>query len=177
MRLTAVLLCGFFAAASSLAGQDAPATALHEVRTVYVLPMAHGFDQFLASRLTRGGAVQVVADPLKADAILTDRLGVNLERKLDELYPPPAKPAPKESEDKKADAPEASAQFAGDAPPVPVSSFSRGKGTLFLVSAESRSVLWSTFEKSRGVAPEALNKMADRVASRFEREIKPKPAR
>jgi hypothetical protein len=179
MRLTAVLLCGFLAAASSLAGQDAPAAApgLREVRTVYLLPMANGFDQFLASRLTRGGAVLIVADPAKADAIFTDRLGSNLERKLDELYPPPAKPEPAESEKKKDETAEASAQFANAAPPVPVSSFSRGKGTLFLVSAESRSVLWSTFEKSRGVEPEALNKMADRVASRFEREIKPKPAR
>ncbi len=187
MRLTAVLLCGFLAAASSLAGQDEPAAApatgagLHEVRTVYLLPMAHGFDQFLASRLTRGGAVQVVADPAKADAIFTDRLGLNLERKLDELYPPSVKPAPKESDEAKGEAKEettqASAQFANEAPPVPVSSFSRGKGTLFLVSAQSRSVLWSTFEKNRGVQPEALNKMADRVASRFERQIKPKRAR
>lgn len=175
-----------------MAGQDAPASEsaqpatrseLQEVRTVYLLPMAHGFDQFLASRLTRGGAVQVVADPAKADAILTDRLDLNLERKLDELYPPPAEPAEsktdeKNAEEKTAETAEApSAKFADEAPPVRVSSFSRGKGTLFLVSTQSRSVLWSTFEKSGGAEPQVLNKMADRVVSRFEREIKPKPVR
>jgi hypothetical protein len=178
MRLTAVLLCGFFGAVSALAGQDAPPAAVAEVRTVYVLPMAHGLDQFVASRLTRGRAVQIVADPSKADAILTDRLGASLEQKLDELYPSAPKPEPKADKEKadKDSKSGSTAEFASEAPPVPVSSFSRGKGTIFLVSTQSRAVLWSAFEKSSGTTPEALNKTADRIATRFERAVKPKPA-
>src|SRR5678809_764458 len=45
------------------------------VKTVYLLPMAGGLDQYLALQLTSGGVLQVVTDPKKADAILTDGIG------------------------------------------------------------------------------------------------------
>ncbi len=38
------------------------------VKTVYVLPMTGGLDQYLAFRLTSEGVLQVVTDPAKADA-------------------------------------------------------------------------------------------------------------
>src|SRR4029077_17872250 len=56
------------------------------VKTVYVLPMAGGLDQYLALRLYSGGVLQVVTDPQKADAILTDGIGTRFEESLTELY-------------------------------------------------------------------------------------------
>ena len=44
--------------------------------------MSNGLDQFLAIRLTSGTVMQVVTDPQKADAILTDRIGASFEEKL-----------------------------------------------------------------------------------------------
>ena len=51
-------------------------------------------DQYLANQLTTLGVFQVVADPQKADAIITDRLGEPFEAKLKDLYPPPPPPHP-----------------------------------------------------------------------------------
>src|SRR6202163_2170403 len=56
------------------------------VKTVYLLPMAGGLDQYLALQLSSGGLLQVVTDPKKADAILTDGIGARLEESLTELY-------------------------------------------------------------------------------------------
>ena len=56
---------------------------LKQVKTVYILGMVNGLDQFLANRLTNSGAIWVVLDPVNADAILTDRLdGVDIVRLL-----------------------------------------------------------------------------------------------
>lgn len=67
--------------------QTGASRKLSEVQTIYVLPMSSGMDQYLASRLTRGHILQVVADPAKADALLTDHLGAAFEDSLKELYP------------------------------------------------------------------------------------------
>ena len=56
------------------------------VKTVYLLPMAGGLDQYLALQLTSAGVLQVVNDPKKADAILTDAIGARLEETLTGLY-------------------------------------------------------------------------------------------
>ena len=64
------------------------------LRTVYVLPMAGGLDQYLAEWLTRDHVMQVVTDPKIADVVLTDRLGEAFEQKMAEIRP---------KEDKKAD--------------------------------------------------------------------------
>ena len=68
--------------------QTGASRKLSEVQTIYVLPMSSGMDQYLASRLTRGHILQVVTDPAKADAILTDHLGAAFEDSLKELYLP-----------------------------------------------------------------------------------------
>ena len=59
------------------------------VKTVYVLPMAGGLDQYLALQLTSEGVLRVVTDPQKADAILTDGIGARLEENLTELFGAP----------------------------------------------------------------------------------------
>jgi hypothetical protein len=101
------------------------------VRSVYILPMAGGLDQFLAGELTREHAIQVVADPKTADAVLTDQLGEGFERKLAKIHPRD------EDED-------------DDAEIHPSFRSSKAKGTVFLVDLKSRNVLWSVYEKPGG---------------------------
>ena len=65
---------------------------LHQVKRVYILAMGSGMDQFLANQLTKEGVFEVVTDPKRADAIVTDNVGEAFQKKLDDLYPPPPKP-------------------------------------------------------------------------------------
>ena len=59
---------------------SASAGDFRSVKTVYLLPMANGLDQYLASRLTSESVFQVVTDPKKADAVLTDHVGEGFEQ-------------------------------------------------------------------------------------------------
>ena len=179
-------------AACGLYASDASISQLKQVQSVYILPMRGGMDQYLANRITREGLFVVVADPKRADAIVTDRLGEPLERKLDELYPPP-KPVKVEKEessdtsekDKGAPAKESSdsqpnddlsamAATAGFDHP---STFGRGKGTIFVVDRRSRAVLWSTYDRPHDMRPDTLDKNADQIVRRLKRDLKEtKPA-
>jgi hypothetical protein len=123
-------------------GQPAP-------RTVYVLPMAGGLDQFVAEWLTRDHVMQVVADPKIADVVLTDHLGETFEQKMAEIHP---------KDDKKSDS-NATHTFRS----------SRGRGTVFLVDAKSRQVLWSDYEKIPGSnSNDSLNHEAERIAKKLQ---------
>ena len=148
------------------------AADLSSVRTVYVFPMTHGMDQYVANRLTEGHVLQVVSDPKLADAVFTDRLGEAFEYRLEHINPPDA--APKTAKADKDDAP-AKAKEAGDVAksrtndePPRFSSFGRGKGTYFLVDAKSKQVLWSTYEKPGSVTPPHLQKTAGKLVSRLQ---------
>lgn len=165
MKLAAVLLCGFFAAASAWAADSAK---LADTKTVYLLPMSNGLDQYLASRLTRDGIFLVVTEPAKADAVITDRLGPDFERKMAELFPAPAPAAELKKEESGSD----SSRVSAAAAPPPVSSLSRAKGTLFIVSQSSGTVLWSIFERPKSTAPKDLNRLAQKIASQLERDLK-----
>ena len=68
--MDAMKLLLFFLAVSSVHAAD-----LAQVRNVYILTMGGGLDLHIANRLTDGHVLQVVTDPQKADAVLTDRLG------------------------------------------------------------------------------------------------------
>src|SRR5580704_18158538 len=73
------------------------AADLGNVHTVYVLPMAHGLEQYLANTLTGERVFVIVNDPKMADAVLTDHVGPALQAKMDTLLaPPPEKPETKE---------------------------------------------------------------------------------
>jgi hypothetical protein len=141
------------------------AADLSQVRTVYILPMAGGLDQHLANRITEARVFQVVTDPKRADAVITDRLGPSFEERFDELYPPPAPPKPAEEKP----ATDTAAPLAlGDTVNKlarPQSSFSRGKGTIFLVSVQSREVLWSTFEKPKNTTSGEMDRTAGKVVA------------
>lgn len=154
----------FFTAVACTALLCGANAQLQQVQSVYILPMGSGMDQFLANRLARFGKMQVVADPQHADAILTDRLGEPFEKKLDELYPPPADP-------KKAVADEDATGTLKDEQP-PVRAFSRGRGNFFLVDRKSRNVLWSTYELPRNGSPAELNRTAERVVNNLKRDLK-----
>jgi hypothetical protein len=150
------------ATAGLLIAADAANPALEGVKTVYLLPMASGLDQFLAVRLTTGSILQVVTDPQKADGILTDHIGASFEQQLDGLYG--AKASAKDDKDN------LQQDFAR---PV-TQPLSRGKGAMFLVDRKTRSVLWSTYALPKNTAPNDMNRLADRIAGRLEKDRKGK---
>ena len=159
---------------------------LSGVHTVYVLSMSKGLDQYLANRLTNGHVFQVVTDPKLADTFLTDRVGESLQAKLEEIFPPPPAPekeAPAEKEEKAAkkdkDKEPPSNPMLGDtvnklAAVGASSSFGRGKGTVFLVDAKSRQVVWSVYQLPKGSSAKELDRTASDIVSRLKRDLKGK---
>jgi hypothetical protein len=125
------------------------------VKTVYLLPMAGGLDQYLALQLTSRGVLQVVTDPKKADAILTDGIGARLEESLTAIY---GAPVDKDKSDKAG-----TTEFAH---PV-MQRLSNSRGVVFLVNRSSRDVLWSTFERPKSAQPEELKHAAAKIVDRL----------
>src|ERR1019366_1670148 len=118
-----------------------PAADLASVHNVYVLRMAKGLDQFLANRLTSDHVFRIVTDPKLADGV---------QMRLEEFSPAPDsdKPAPPAKVEKGVDEPN---PLLGDtvnklSNPASSSSFGRNKGTIFLVDAKSRQVVWSMYQ-------------------------------
>lgn len=143
------------------------------VHQVYVMPMAGGLDQYLAEWLTREHVVQVVADPKAADAVLTDRLGEAFEEKLSQIHPAeaPRSAAP----DAKSDAKDGKKEESAGLGAAPHNTFrsSVDRGTLFLVDARTRQVLWSDYEKPERVTASNMNREAERVV----RKLRQPPAK
>jgi hypothetical protein len=143
---------------------------LSQVRSVYLLPMSNGFDQYLASQLATQGVFQVVTDPRKADAVFTDQIGPAFEQRLEELYrPEPA--AEKEPPAEGEKAPPAAEPPREREEPWRVSSFSRGKGNLFLVHRESRQVIWSIHQRPKNATPPELHRTAARITARLKESL------
>jgi hypothetical protein len=166
---------------------------LREVKRVYILAMGSGMDQYLANQLTNSGIFEVVTDPKKADAIVTDNVGESFQKKLDDLYPPPPAPKPATEAAKPAADPGtldvgdnssdakakkdalADVDFAGGA--IRISSLSRGKGNIFVVDRNSRIVLWSVYERPRNSSSAELAKTAGRVVKHLKDDLtEKKPA-
>jgi hypothetical protein len=137
----------------------APHPALKDVHNVYLLPMSASFDQYLAVRLTANSVFQVVTDPQKADAIFTERIGSTLEQTLGEMYAPPKK----DSKDP------IDTYVRATAKPM-----ARGKGSFFLVDRATRNVIWSSFEKPVTPTAQDLDRLAARITSKLEKELKAK---
>jgi hypothetical protein len=153
-------LLSIVAAAAALAS----GAGLADYKTVYVLPMSSGLDQFLAIKLTTGSVMQVVTDPLKADVVFTDAIGRAFEGKLDELYGQKSKSDDKDSKDNK-DSMNSSPR---------ISPASRGKGAIFLVDRKTRDVVWSTYAKPKGSTPDDMNRIAGEIAAKLEKDRKGK---
>jgi hypothetical protein len=153
------------------------ASDLSNVHTVYLLKMTKGLDQYLANRLTGEHVFQVVTDPKFADAVFTDQIGEGFQMKLEELFPSPdaekAAPKPKPEDE------ESAASMLTDTVnklknPASNSSFGHAKGTIFLVDAKSRRVLWSDFEISKDASSQALDHTAKEIVGRIHKELNPK---
>jgi len=161
------------------------AADLASVHKVYVMPMARGLDQYLANRLVGEHVFEVVTDPKLADTVFTDHLGEGFQTQLEDYSPSPKSPEPEakpaEPPAKPADAGAAAAPlgFGGDTVnkltnPASNSSFGRGRGTLFLVDAKSRSVVWSVYDPPKSTTGKDLNRAASSVVSRLKKDLNPK---
>ncbi len=179
MRWTVLLLLPMMAGAAE--------TAASNVHTVYIMPMQHGLDQYIANQLTREHVLNVVADPARADALFTDRLGEALETELEKLHPTLKPPEQKDQtasdKDKEKDSPDkekngsagkdkpAGPKTFSDPEPPHTSTLGRGKGTLFLVDANSRVILWSIYEKPTLTNPAHLDRTAKQVVNRLKQDL------
>jgi hypothetical protein len=129
------------------------------VKTVYLLPMSNGLDQYLAVQLTTNAVLQVVTDPQKADAVFTDHLGESFEQSLAELN------ADRNGKSKSGqdDSPRTFARSGMTG--------QRGHGTAFLVDRKSHDVLWSIYERPKDNTPDGLKRVAGRIAAQLARTI------
>ena len=161
-----------------------------KVKAVYLLSMGNGLDQYLANRLTEARLFQVVVDPKKADAVLTDQLGPVFEARLTNLGAEPAKPTkpaegaakpaegaakPAEGTAKrvaKGDIPAADPTASTGAEPTPPGTWARGRGTVFLVDSNTREVLWSIWLKGHGPEPRQLDRTASDIVRSLTRALK-----
>lgn len=173
---------------------------LTSVQSVYLLPMTSGLDQYLANRLTSANLFRVVTDAKRADAVLTDQLGAGFERRMDDLFPPQsaaaaaaeaaeaaeAKADAKEPADPKAAAAKAREQAdkRREAEEVeklkrmglpPSSSFSRGRGNIFLVDVKTRQVLWSLYARPKRIMPDELDRTSAGIVERLKKDVSGKP--
>ena len=153
---------GAFCVMLSISGVHAQALG---VKTVYLLPMSGGLDQYLALQLTSRGVLQVVTDPQKADAIFTDSIGARLEDSLSDLYRADEKAKAEKADKDKSDKDKSNADEFSHPSMRPLSS--TGRGVVFLVNRATRDVLWSTYERSKGTQPEDLKHVAEKIVERL----------
>jgi len=121
------------------------------MRSVYVFPMAGGLDQYLASWIAKEHVLQVTTDPQAADLVLTDQINDKLAKKLLELHPVEVPDSDDDATDKSAG--QKGMEFHGG----------RGKGTVFLVDAKSRAVVWSEARKPVDATAVKLSGEAKRI--------------
>jgi hypothetical protein len=156
-------------AAFVLAALTCLAADLSAVKTVYLLPMSGGLDQYLAVRLAASGAFWVSTDPALADAVFTDRIGSNFEKTLEDLNTPktPTTSSSKISQDGTGEDHDAFAK-------PTMQPLSRGKGSLFLVDRKTHVVLWSMFAKPKSSQAQDMNALAGQIVAEIGKSRKPK---
>lgn len=146
--------------------------ALNEIKTVYLLPMSSGLDQYLADQLTKVGRFQVVTDPKRADAVITDRLGMGFEERWKAMFADPEKPEAKaEEKEKKSSKP---GEYFESSSTTRISSFSRGRGNIFFVSRKDGAVVWSTYKTPANSRSKSIHDTARHIVDRLEDDLKPK---
>jgi hypothetical protein len=145
---------------------------LADVHTVYVLPMSHGLEQYLANTLTNEHVFVVVTDPKLADVVLTDHIGAGLQEQLDTmLAPPPPEPKEGDKDDAKANKGSLTDPVNKLSSPTSNSSVGRTKGTIFLVGAKSRQVVWSTYELPKDTTSKESDRIASAIVSRLRKDM------
>jgi hypothetical protein len=149
------------------------AAELGAVHTVYVLPMAHGLEQYLANVLTSEHVFVIVTDPKLADAVLTDHVGASLQEKLDTMLapPPPEKSDSKDGE--KDDGPKGSLLAPANklSNPADSSAVGRSRGMVFLVGTKSREVVWSIYDLPKDSTSKQLDRIASDIVSRLKKDM------
>jgi hypothetical protein len=103
--------------------------------------------------------LQVVTDPKKADAILTDGIGARLEDSLSALYGETVNE--KRDDDKSGKA--GTDSFAHPA----MRPLSGSHGVIFLLNRTTRDVLWSTYERPKNTQPDELKHAAKNIVNRL----------
>jgi hypothetical protein len=167
--------CGALLSAAEISG----------VHSVYLMPMARGFDQYLANRLTNERVFTVVTDPKLADAVFTDRIGEDFQSRLEDISPTPASEQPKpEEKDAAAEKEAKAAEESGVVLPTETanrlsspalnSSFGRGRGTIFLVEAKSRTVVWSAYEMPKQAGSKHMDRLASSIVTRLKKDLQKK---
>ncbi len=147
--------------AASLAAAPAQLSDIHKV---YLLPMASGFDQYLAERLTTEGVFTVVVDAKQADAIFSERVDPAFGEAMQEIFPS-AKAISKEKK-------QAEGGVVQEAP-IKRSS-ARARGNIFLVAVGSRQVIWSTFHRMDDPSPKGLHRRARDIVKELKKELEGK---
>ena len=147
------------------------AASLSDVHTVYFLPMSHGLDQYLANRLASEHLFRVVTDPKLADAIWTERIGEHFQAKMDDLLPNPGPSKQASAEESEDEEDSASPPKMANKLPALTSSFGGGRGTVFLVDAKSRQVLWSVYDRPKNFDSAQLDHTASGIVSRLKKDL------
>lgn len=160
-------------------GGLACAAELSGVHKVYLISMPHGMDQYLANRLVSDHIFEVVTDPKLADAVFTDRLGEGFQAQLQDMTAPknpePAAEAPKPAA---GDSSSPLSMFSETANkvsnPALNSSFGRARGTIFLVDAKSKQVVWSIYDPPKSATSKELDRTAESIVGRLKKDLNPK---
>jgi hypothetical protein len=139
----------------------ASAAGLSDVKTVYLMPMSNGLDQYLAVQLTTGAVLQVVVDPQRADAVLTDHLGESFEQSLADLYSSKTQNSEKDKTD------EGGGTFARSG-----MQGQKGRGNVFLVNSKTHDVLWSSHEFPKDKTPGGMTRTAGRIVAKLAHSLK-----
>ena len=155
--------------AQPLAGADWE--RLGRVQKVYLWPMSDSLDQFLAEQVATEGVFDVVVDPKRAQAILTDRISSKFLEGMEELFPTPEEIAEATKEEEGADDPGSALAGAYRVERSPIYSASRAEGAVFLVDVSTREVLWSTFLKGYDTTPKAMHRQARMVVMRLKKQL------
>lgn len=155
--------------------------AAREVKSVYILRMGNGLDQYLASELVKHGVYTVTTDAQKADALLTDNLGESFEKKFTELYPPPPPPAPPKKDEKEKEKEKKEEKRDGMlGEPVQRmgnSTLGRAKGNIFLVDRKSRNLLWSMNRQPKHSGTAEMVNHARKIVEQLKKDLGLTPAK
>jgi hypothetical protein len=152
-----------FSVAALAMSMAASAAGVGDVKTVYLMPMSNGLDQYLAVQLTTGAVLQVVVDPQKADAVLTDHLGESFEQSLADLHGAKSHNSEKDQNE------DGGGTFAHSG-----MQGQKGRGNIFLVNSKTHDVLWSFYEFPKDKTPGGMKRTAGRIAAKLAQSLKGK---
>ncbi len=144
---------------------------LNQVQTIYLMPMANGFDQYLANSMRKVPQIRIVTDSSKADAVFSDRIGASFEAKLDEMETAAKEKAAAAAPASAADDAKIDSKQGFKFAPKMVTTIGRGKGSYFIVDRRSRLVLWSSFHLTKDSMPKTLHATADIIATELEKDF------